>query len=131
MRYVTVDQIIRINEQVLGIPQLRDQHLLGSAVAQPQQSAGGEDAYPDVHAKAAALLRSLACNHAFVDGNKRTALLAVIGFYGLNGYLVVADHVSLLHLILDVATRVLEDVDVIADHLEKWVIPIDESRLPT
>jgi death-on-curing protein len=111
-------------------PQPRDRHLLGSAVAQPQQSAFGEDAYPAIHTKAAALLRSIACNHAFVDGNKRTALLATIGFYGINGYLFAADHTPVLHLVLDVATSVYEDVEMIGDHLKKWVVPIDELDLP-
>ena len=130
MRYLTADEIIGINEQVVGPDQLRSDHLLGSAVAQPQQSAGGHDAYPEIHTKAAALFRSIACNHAFVDGNKRTALLATISFYGLNGYLFRGDHISVLHLVLDVATGVYEEVDLIAEHLRKWAVPIDELDLP-
>jgi death-on-curing protein len=130
VRYLTADQIIWINEQVVGPGQLRSQHLLGSAVGRPQQSAFGEDAYPDVHSKAAALFQSLACNHAFVDGNKRTAVLATITFYGLNGYHFAAEQTSLLHLVLDVATSVYEEIETIADHLEKWVVPIDELELP-
>jgi hypothetical protein len=54
----------------------------------------------------------------------------MIGFYGLNGYHVLADHVPLLHLVLDVATRVYDDVDVIAEHLMKITVPIDETDLP-
>ena len=50
-----------------------------------QAIAFGKDAYPSLDAKAAALLHSLARNHALIDGNKRLGLAAVIAFYGLNG----------------------------------------------
>jgi death-on-curing protein len=125
MNYLTVDEVLWINEQVLGTAALRDRHLLESAVAQPQQSAGGQDAYPDTHTKAAALLRGLACNHGFVDGNKRTALLSTLTFYQLNGYHFLAEEVELLHLVLDVATRVVEEIPTIAEHLRKMVTPIE------
>jgi death-on-curing protein len=85
--YLSVDQVIAINQSQVGASSLRDRHLLESAVERPRASAFGEDAYPDVHTKAAALMQSLARNHPFLDGNKRTALLATIVFYGLNGYL--------------------------------------------
>lgn len=129
MRYLTVSEVAWINEQEVGPHMVRDHHLLESAVARPQSSAFGQDAYPDVHTKAAALCQSLACNHPFLDGNKRTATLAVIAFYNLNGYRFVADHTSLLHDILDVATSVITEVEVIADRLSKWAAEIDESDL--
>jgi death on curing protein len=64
---------------------VRDAGLLASALARPQATAFGADAYPDLDAKAAALLHSLARNHGLVDGNKRPALAGVIAFYGVNG----------------------------------------------
>ena len=64
---------------------VRDIGLLGSAVARPQTSAFGADAYPDIWTKAAALLQSVVKNHALVDGNKRLGWLATATFLELNG----------------------------------------------
>ena len=62
-----------------------DEGLLQSAIARPQASVFGDDAYPTLWDKAAALLHSLARNHAFVDGNKRTAWASAWAFLRLNG----------------------------------------------
>lgn len=62
-----------------------DYGLLDAAVARPQATAFGLDAYPDLFTKAAALLQSLARNHALVDGNKRTAWAAAWTFLFING----------------------------------------------
>lgn len=64
---------------------VRDYGLLDAAVARPQATVFGVDAYPLVWDKAAALLQSLARNHALVDGNKRTAWAAAWTFLGING----------------------------------------------
>ncbi len=62
-----------------------DYGLLESALARPQASVFGEDAYPTIFEKAAALLESLARNHALADGNKRCAWMGTVLFLGLNG----------------------------------------------
>ena len=86
MRYLTVEEALEINAEVMGGRHaLRDRGLLESAVARPQASAFGVDAYPDLASKAAALLHSLVLNHAFVDGNKRTAFVTSLAFLRLNG----------------------------------------------
>lgn len=64
---------------------IRDVGLLESALARPQASAFGEDAYPELYTKAAALLESLSRNHALIDGNKRLAWVATRLFLILNG----------------------------------------------
>ena len=64
---------------------VRDHGLLQSALGRPQATAFGSDAYPELEEKAAALLHSLANNHALVDGNKRLALAGTIAFLGVNG----------------------------------------------
>ena len=64
---------------------VRDLGLLDSACHRPQASFFGQEAYPTLAAKAAALMHSLACNHALVDGNKRLALLATVVFLRING----------------------------------------------
>lgn len=86
MRYLSVEDVLHLHALEVG-PQvpLRDRGLLESAVTRPQQSAFGEDAYPSVHLKAAAMLQSLAQNQPFEDGNKRVAVLATFVFLGLNG----------------------------------------------
>lgn len=62
-----------------------DYGLLDAAVARPRATAFGVDAYPDLFSKAAALLQSLARNHALIDGNKRTAWASAWTFLYLNG----------------------------------------------
>jgi death-on-curing protein len=104
MRYLTVEEVLEINALVMGRRHvLRDAGLLESAVARPQASALGLDAYPDVVSKAAALLHSLVMNHAFVDGNKRTAVLATIVFLDLNGWAVSWDQGDALDFVLRLA----------------------------
>ena len=70
----------------LGAGPIRDLGLLDSACHRPQASLFGQEAYPTLAGKAAALLHSVACNHALVDGNKRLALLATVVFLRINGY---------------------------------------------
>jgi death-on-curing protein len=87
VEYLDIEDVIAIASTIAGervAP--RDFGLLASAVARPQASMFGQDAYPDLHVKAAALLHSLAANHAFVDGNKRTALNSAIVFLDINGH---------------------------------------------
>lgn len=127
VHYLTVDDVCRINEAEVGPDLLADFGLLESAVLRPQQSAGGRDAYPDIHSKAGALLHSLVSNHSFVDGNKRTAVLAVIVFYNLNGWRFVVDQGDLVDLALAVVAGNL-GVSGIARQLAVWAEP---AELPT
>jgi death on curing protein len=77
----------------------------------------GRDAYPDIDQKAAALLHSLARNHALVDGNKRLALAATIAFYGMNGKRLTLSNDEAYTLVIDVASGGLDDVPAIASVL--------------
>lgn len=86
VEYLDLDDLITLAELLLGSPApVRDIGLLGSAAARPMTSAFGEDAYPDLWTKAAALLQSVVCNHALVDGNKRLGWLATATFLSING----------------------------------------------
>lgn len=115
MIYLTLPEVLHVAERVLGgEPPVRDIGLLEAAVARPRATAFGEDAYPDLHAKAAALLHSVARNHALVDGNKRLALAAVIAFYGLNGHRLTLTNDAAYDLIIRVASGELDSVDDIA-----------------
>ncbi|MFG3817622.1 type II toxin-antitoxin system death-on-curing family toxin [Limnothrix redekei] len=94
MRFLLVEDIIRIHEQVVarsgGSLGILNQAALESAMAQPQQSFSGIDLYEGLVDKAAALAFFLALNHPFIDGNKRVAYTAMEVFLVLNGYEVVA-----------------------------------------
>nr|WP_090339707.1 type II toxin-antitoxin system death-on-curing family toxin [Mycolicibacterium malmesburyense]CRL68200.1 death-on-curing family protein [Mycolicibacterium malmesburyense] len=84
--YVDRDDVLVAGAAAVGIElKVADYGLLDAAVARPQATAFGVDAYPDLFTKAAALLQSLARNHALVDGNKRTAWAAAWTFLYLNG----------------------------------------------
>lgn len=80
------DLLVVAGHAVGGAPQVRDYGLLESALARPRSSVFGQDAYPDVWSKAAALLESLGRNHALVDGNKRLAWTAAWTFLEVNGH---------------------------------------------
>jgi len=86
MEHLTVEDLLIIAEEALGVPAVRDIGLLDSAAHRPQASAFGKDAYPTIDEKAAALLEAVARNHALVDGNKRVAWAAAVVFYDLNGF---------------------------------------------
>ena len=87
VEYLDLDDLIDLARALLGDPPpIRDVGLLGSAAARPQATAFGQDAYPDVITKAAALLQSIVNNHALADGNKRLGWLATAVFLELNGF---------------------------------------------
>ncbi|MDW6062374.1 type II toxin-antitoxin system death-on-curing family toxin [Streptomyces sp. FXJ1.4098] len=90
MHYLTLPELLNLAER-LGESEVRDYGLLESALARPQASVFGQDAYPDVWQKAAALMESLARNHALVDGNKRLSWYATWVFLHLNGHPLSAD----------------------------------------
>lgn len=83
--YLSIDDLLEIAIGILDDVAIRDHGLLASAAGRPQASAFGEDAYPTFTAKAAALMHSLAPDHALVDGNKRLAWAATRVFCLLNG----------------------------------------------
>ncbi len=87
MKYLTVLEILELAEyacqgQEVGV---RDLGLLSSAAHRPESQMFGVEAYPGLFEKAASLLHSLAINHPFVDGNKRTAWMSTVVFLDLNG----------------------------------------------
>jgi death-on-curing protein len=123
MRFLNVVELIIVNEELVGRrSQVRDVDLLEAAVERPRSSAFGADAYPTVIDKAAAFFHSLSRNHAFVDGNKRTATVALIVFLRLNGYRVVWDPEGALDFILEAATGA-HDVQTIARWLAENAAP--------
>lgn len=84
--YLSTEDLLEIAVGLLDKVAVRDHGLLASAAGRPQSSAFGEDAYPTFPSKAAALMHSLARNHALVDGNKRLAWAATRVFCLLNDH---------------------------------------------
>jgi death on curing protein len=122
--YLTLPELMHVAERTLGpgVP-VRDHGLIESALARPRATAFGADAYRSLELKAAALLHSLARNHALVDGNKRLALAATIAFLGLNGRRLTLSNDEAYTLVMDVAAGKLDDVSRIAAQLEAATKP--------
>jgi death on curing protein len=119
--YLQLEDLLALIDE-LGVGPVRDLGLLDSAAHRPQTSLFGEDAYPDLHTKAAVLLESLTRNHALIDGNKRLAWVAVVVFYGLNGLAVRAPEDDAYNLVIGGATGGLPP-DHTASVLAGWVSP--------
>lgn len=101
----------------LGVGPVRDVGLLEAAAQRPRTTVMGEDAYPDLEFKAAALMHSIVCNHALVDGNKRLGWHAVVVFLALNGRGVTLTQDDAFDLVMAVASGELRDVGDIAARL--------------
>ena len=119
--FPTLDDLLAIGRKLLGdnLP-IRDIGLLESAVARPQTTVFGEDAYPSLWDKAAALLHSIVLGHPLVDGNKRLGWLATTTFMGINGHPVdnisaddavdLVEKIAIEHLEVDAIARELRDL---------------------
>lgn len=112
MLHLSLEQILQMHSLVIsqtgGSEGVRDMGRLHSAVATQQQEVFGHELYPSLHDKAAALIRAIICDHAFVDGNKRTGMLAGLTLLEVNG------------IITQIPKGELEDfaVQVAVEHLE-------------
>ena len=120
-RYLTTERALRIARVAVGGPTyVRDVGLLEAAVHRPRASVLGQDAYPDLFAKAAALLHSLARNHPLVDGNKRLAWLATYVFLAKNDIELDPQDDEAYDLVVAVAAGAIEDVGEIAAMLTSF-----------
>ena len=120
MRYLSIQEVISLHSLLIaqsgGSSGLRDRGALESAVAQPEASFGGEELYPDLASKAAALGHSLIQNHPFVDGNKRIGHAAMEVFLLLNGYEIEASVDDQETIIIDVASGRVSRLE-----LSEWI----------
>ena len=120
VEFLDLDDVVDLAIALLGDPApIRDIGLLGSAVARPQTTLSGEDAYPDIWTKAAALLHSIVKSHALVDGNKRLGWLATAVFLEINGIEISrASNDDVYDLVIDVAAG-QPTIDTIAERLRQ------------
>ena len=115
MIYLTYADLLHVAQRALwAVPAVRDAGLLEAAAARPRTIVFGNDAYRSLEQKAAALVHSIARNHALVDGDKRLALAGLIVFIGINGKRLTASNDEAYDLIIDIATGTLDDVELIA-----------------
>jgi death on curing protein len=113
--YLDLEDLLEIAREAVGKDvAVRDYGLLESALARPRASVFGQDAYPPLHLKAAALLHSLALNHALVDGNRRLAWTACRTFLAINAQWIDAPEDQRFDLVVAVATGAISDLDAIA-----------------
>lgn len=122
--FLDLDDLLDLATRLLGDPPpVRDLGLLGSAVARPQTSVFGSDAYPTIWTKAAALLDSIVNNHPLVDGNKRLGWLATAVFLTINDVDVTGiTNDSVVDLVLSIAAG-RRSVDEVAADLERLARP--------
>lgn len=117
-RYLTLEDLLALVAD-LRVGPVRDLGLLDAAVCRPATHLWGEDAYPSLDHKAAALLESVVRNHGLVDGNKRLGWLSVVVFYGLNGEELDVPDDAAYHLIIGVASG-RASMEQIAIQLRAW-----------
>lgn len=121
--YLTIEDLTSLAE-AHGTT-IADIGLLASAAARAQTSVAGQDAYPSLQEKAAALAESICTNHPLVDGNKRLTLGAIVVFLKLNGYELDLDDSARFDLIMTIADGTIRGVQAIAAR-----VPITPRRTP-
>ncbi len=125
-RYLTLAELLELHLIVLerwgGSGGIRDIGALESALAQPHQSFSGQDLYPDLATKAAALCFSLVLNHPFIDGNKRVGHAAIEVFLLLNGHELRAPVDEQEQLMLQLAAGNLKR-DTLVEWIQQHMVP--------
>ena len=122
MKYLYPNQVLYLHDRILqqsgGLAGLRDETLLESAVYRSQVTFGGQELYPELFSKVAALGHSLIQNHPFADGNKRTGFASMRLMLRLNGYDLRASQNMKFQFVIHIATGKYSEQE-IADWLQK------------
>ena len=105
---ITIKIILRLHDLSIinygGSQGIRDQGLMESAIARPYQTFGGKDLYPTVLEKAAALAESIIIDHPFIDGNKRTGLLAMLLILEIGNFKITASNDDTYNFTIEIST---------------------------
>jgi death-on-curing protein len=128
VEYLDPEDLLALAVALLGDPPpVRDAGLLAAAAARPRMTLFGDDAYPDVWSKAAAMLQSLVKSHPLVDGNQRLGWLATAVFLELNDVAVTeVDNDTVYRFVIDVASG-NRDVEQLASMLAALVAPTGQT----
>jgi death-on-curing protein len=117
--YLELEDVLGVVDRIVGRDAVRDIGLLDSSVHRPSTNVFGHEAYPELMVKAAALLHSLARNHALLDGNKRTAWVCMRAMLRLNGQDLRAP-VDAAEVFVNAVARGDLEVPEIAKQLSEW-----------
>ncbi len=123
MKYLTIEDILIIAMGHVGAYQLLNENQLYYLVGIVDEKFGDTDLFPTVFQKAAVYAHHIITGHIFLDGNKRVGLTCALRFLELNGYsrrLDIED--SIIELGFGIADGTITDIEVIADHLQSWVL---------
>lgn len=120
--HLDTEDLLRLIDD-LAVGPIRDLGLLDSAAHRPTSWVLGEEAYPELHLKAAVLLESIVSNHPLVDGNKRLGWLAVAVFFSINGVALDAPHDEAYDLVIAVADG-SRAAAAAAEQLARWTGPL-------
>ncbi len=131
IKYLTEHQVIFLNMHQIRLysPKeqqgVKDKGLLSSAVHRPKQSAFGEDAYPTIYEKAAALFESLLKNHCFYNANKRTAFACLYMFLRQNKYRLIVHPKTAADFCVQIVNPEQPDISFaeIVAWIQKWTKP--------
>jgi death on curing protein len=123
VRYLTARAVEEINAASAPAVVVINPGHLDAAINRPQITVGGQDAFPSIHSKAAALLHGLTLGHPFLHANKRTAWLAACMFYELNAWQLNAVADEAVAFMLDVA-KGTKDIPSCAAWLDERATPI-------
>lgn len=107
---------------------IKDYPLLDSAINEPKKSFDGQDLYPDIISKASCYLRSLAMNHPFYDGNKRTALLSTIIFLEINGFKITGSDEELYRVTREIVEE-KSSIDEIKEKIKPYIRVSGKSKM--
>lgn len=129
-KFVPPSSVLKIHQAQInrfgGIQGIRDAQLLESALAQPQATFGGTYLHPTIPSQAGAYLFHLCMNHAFLDGNKRTALATAIAFLSVNHYELKLSGDEAFNLVCQVAAGEISKDELISQ-LETVAQPLSEN----
>ena len=124
MTFLTLEQLLEIHTLVIeatsGSTGLRDLGRLESVIATQNQNVFGEELYPSIADKAAAIVRAIIADHPFVDGNERTAMLTGLTFLDMNKINFSANTGEIEDFAVEVATKHL-DVPQISSWLKQHI----------
>lgn len=118
--FLTAGDLRALTER-LGAGPVRDENLLAGAAGRPTMTMFGQDLFPSVIGKAAALLHGIVTSHPLVDGNKRLGWLACVVFCNLNGIELDGTNDEVVQFVIDVATHVIPDAEAVAARLASLI----------
>lgn len=115
-------------DEHIGQSEYRNKDLIGSAVARPFQTAFGQEIWPTTADKAAALFHALACNHCFLNGNKRTAVIALDIFLMINGWMLMMTSEE-VYLLATSTVQANAKGQTLSSLMQELVCRIDEASI--